>query len=50
MPDKRTLVKTGVNKTVIIAIFYLFPMNFANLHIAFSCMTALEHQHRLTFS
>ena len=43
MPGKRTLVKIGVNKTVIIAIFSLFPMNFANLHIASSCMAALEH-------
>ena len=44
MPDKRTVVKTGVKKTVYnIDIFSLFPMNFSNLHIAFSCMAALEH-------
>ena len=43
MPDKKTVAKSGVNKLFIIAILSLFPMNFADLHIAFSCMTLLEY-------
>ena len=43
MPDKRTVVKIGTNKTIYYCCFSLFLMNFSNLHIAFSCMAALKH-------
>ena len=47
MPDKKTVVKIGVDKTVYHFYFVLissyFVMTFANLHIAFTYMAALEH-------
>ena len=43
MPDKRTVVKIGINKAVYHCCFSLFPMNFVNLQIAFSCMAALKN-------
>ena len=42
MPDKRAAVKIGRNKTVYRCYFFLFLMNSANLHIAFSCIASLE--------